>query len=281
MPDILISEVVVSGLCFAEGPRWHDGQLWFSDMHGHQVYKVDSSRQLEAVVKVDNWPSGLGWLPNGDLLVVSMLDRRVLRWDGKLLSTYADLTDLASSYCNDMVVDRHGRAYVGNFGFDVFNSSEKRPAELILVKTDGSAEVVAQDLMCPNGTVITPDDRTLIVAESYAARLTAFDINSDGTLTNRRVWAQFESGVVPDGISLDSEGGIWVAFPRTKECKRVLKGGEVTHQVHFDRGVYACMLGDQQLFCLTSLSSKPDICTEQSPSQIEVCMAPYPAADRQ
>jgi len=225
------TQTLLDGLCFGEGPRWRDGSLWFSDMHAYEVVKVDLEGRRETVVGVPNWPSGLGWLPDGDLLIVSMTDRRLLRWDGRSLAEHADLTELASYHCNDMVVDGAGRAYVGNFGFDLHENKQPKPAELICVEPSGEARVVADEVLFPNGTVITPDGKTLIVGESWAARLTAFDVRPDGDLANRRVWAELPDGAVPDGICLDSNNGIWSASPSTNECLRQVEGGEITHRV--------------------------------------------------
>ena len=174
---------LVEGLCFGEGPRWHDGRLWLSDMHAHQVINVDGQGNVDVVVEVPNRPSGLGWLPDGDLLIVSMRDRQVLRYDGAGLHTHSDLSQLASFDCNDMVVDGNGRAYVGNFGFDLHAGEAPKAAELICVEPDGSARIVADELLFPNGTVITPDGQTLIVGESWGGRLTAFDIDAAGNLS--------------------------------------------------------------------------------------------------
>ncbi len=274
----LSAELFADGFCFGEGPRWRDGQLWLSDMHGHNVVRVDGSGYAHSVVDVPNRPSGLGWLPDGDLLVVSMTDKRVLRFDGHQLTTHADLAALASGHCNDMVVDPDGLAYVGNFGFDLHNNAAQRMAELIAVKADGTARIVARDLVFPNGTVITPDRQTLIVGESFAGRLSAFGIDEQGDLHERRIWAQLPAGAVPDGICLDALGGIWVASPTTNECIRVLEGGEVTHRVATDRGAYACMLGDHRLHILTCLSSRPAECQAQRSGQVVVVDAPAPGA---
>ncbi len=276
--SILPNPPLIDGLCFGEGPRWHAEHLWLSDMHANQVLWVDPHGQRETVVEVPNNPSGLGWLPNGDLLVVSMSDRRLLRFDGTTLSTHVDLSDLASHHCNDMVVDRQGRAYVGNFGFDLHNNAPESGAELILVDPTGAARVVADDLQFPNGSVITPDGTTLIVAETFAGRLTAFDIESDGDLSGRRVWAQLPDKVAPDGICLDEAGGIWVASPTTDDCLRCTEGGEVTHRVGLDRGAYACMLGGQTLYILASASSHPDKCRDLRSGQVLTISAPYPGA---
>lgn len=274
---------LLDGLCFGEGPRWHDGALWLSDMHDHKVLRVTADGSSETVCEVPHWPSGLGWLPDGDLLVVSMTDRRLLRFDGDELRPHADLWNLASFHCNDMVVDASGRAYVGNFGFDLHAQKKPRPAELICVEPDGSARVVARDLRFPNGTVISPDGRTLIVGESWGACLTAFDVASDGSLSNRRVWAEQPDGALPDGICLDADGGIWLASPSTNECLRQVEGGEITHRVALAQGAFACMLGGEDgrtLFIITAASSDPDDCRRLRSGTIETCRAPYPHAGR-
>ena len=266
------TSTLLDGLCFAEGPRWRDGKLWFSDMHAHRVCTLDARGDMEVVVDVPMQPSGLGWLPDGRLLIVSMLDRKLLTYSDGRLAEFADLSKLARYHCNDMVVDHSGRAYVGNFGFDLHNNQQPVATELIMVSPDGHAQVVADDLLFPNGTVITPDNKTLIVGETFAARLTAFDIAEDGTLSERRVWAQLE-GAVPDGICLDEAGGIWVASPVSNEALRVLEGGEVTDRIKVETQAYACMLGGQdnrQLFILTAGSSDPVQCQQEKDGKIEL-----------
>jgi len=248
-------------------------------MHAREVLKVSPTGTREVVVTLpDDDPSGLGWLPNGDLLIVGMTKRRLLRFDGQSLEVHADLSSLASWYCNDMVVDAHGRAYVGNFGFDLHSGGEPRPAELIRVEPDGSAVVEDDDVMFPNGTVITPDGGTLIVGESFGGRLTAFDIGSDGSLSNKRLWAKLPERAVPDGICLDEQGGIWSASPSTNDCIRQLEGGEVTHRITLDRGAFACMIGGDNLYILTSSSSDPEQCRANRDARVEVFAAPYASA---
>ena len=275
------TQTLVDGLCFGEGPRWHEDALWLSDMHGKEVIRVAGDGTVSPVVHVENCPSGLGWLPDGQLLIVSMIDRSLLRFDGERLHTHADLSSFATFHCNDMVVDGSGRAYVGNFGFDLHTGAKPVPAVLVCVEPDGSARVVAEDLMFPNGTVITPDGRTLIVAESFGAQLTAFDVAANGDLSNRRIWAELPRGAVPDGICLDSEGGIWSASPTTCECIRQEEGGKITHRVEVDQGAFACMLGGADgttLFVLTSDSSDPEECAAKRTGKIETSQAPYPGA---
>lgn len=258
---------VLEGLTFPEGPRWHEGRLWFSDMHAHEVVAVTPDGERETICEVSNRPSGLGWLPDGRLLVVSMLDRKLLRResDGALVK-HADLSSIATGNCNDMVVDAQGRAYVGNFGFDMEGGGEPQPTVIALVTPDGEARAVAGDLHFPNGTVITPDGKTLIVAESRARRLTAFDIDADGSLSGRRVFADI-APALPDGISLDAEGAVWVAAPRTNEVLRVLPDGLVGERISTgERGAYACMLGGadrKTLFIAVAASSNPEECARE------------------
>jgi sugar lactone lactonase YvrE len=248
--------VLVGGLGFAEGPRWHDGRLWFSDMGAAQVVTADLDGGVEVVLEVPERPSGLGWLPDGRLLVVSMRNRRVLRreLDGTVVE-HADLAGLASFDCNDMVVDGHGRAWVGNAGFDLsVRPLQVRPAEIVLVLPSGEARVVDDEVVFPNGSVVTPDGGTLIVAETFGQRLTAFTIAQDGGLTDRRLFAALE-GHAPDGICLDAEGAVWVADATGSACLRVREGGEVVERIDTGRGCFACTLGGPDrhtLFLLTA-----------------------------
>ncbi|HEY6395673.1 MAG TPA: SMP-30/gluconolactonase/LRE family protein, partial [Candidatus Binataceae bacterium] len=263
---------LLDGLAFPEGPRWHDGKLYFSDMHAHQVIALEISGKSSVVCEVPNQPSGLGWLPDGRMLIVSMTDRKLLRLDPDGLKTAADLSKLAPFHCNDMAVDARGRAYVGNFGFDLHHNEKPRGTTLVMVPPDGSPRVAADDLMFPNGTVITPDGKTLIVGESFGAQLTAFDIAPDGSLSNRRVWAQLEKAV-PDGIALDAEGGIWVASPTSEECLRVLEGGQVTERIKVETEAFACMLGGRDrrtLFVCTAGGSDPEKCRAHRNGRIEI-----------
>ncbi len=239
-------QILFEGLSFGEGPRWHDDRLWVSDFHTHRVLAIDDSGSAETVVEVPNRPSGLGWLPDGRMLVVSMTDRKLMRLDPDGLVEHADLSGIATGDCNDMVVDAAGQAYVGNFGYDFAGGAELQAATLALVTSDGAVSAAATDLLFPNGTVITPDRSTLILGETMGRRLTAFDISGDGTLSNRRVWADL-GNVTPDGICLDEAGGIWVADPTGSQCVRVLEGGEVTDRIATDHGCFACMLGGPDL----------------------------------
>ncbi|MBA3027228.1 MAG: SMP-30/gluconolactonase/LRE family protein [Desulfobacteraceae bacterium] len=251
--------LLVDGLMFPETPRWHDGKLWFSDMVGRKVMTVDLSGKTEVIVEVPKGPSGLGWLPDGRLLVVSITDRRLMRLDPDGLNVAADLSDLATFNCNDMVVDGQGRAYVGNFGYDALGGKPFAPATLILVTPDGKARIIAEDMAFPNGTVITPDGKTLIVGESRGSCLTAFDIESDGSLSHRRVWAQLEKGHMPDGTCLDAEGAVWVTSPGKGEVLRVHEGGTISRIIKGMKPAFACMLGGtdrRTLFLCTAISAE-------------------------
>lgn len=250
--------VLAEGLAFPEAPRWHDGAFWFSDFYTHKVHRIGSDGRLETVAEVPGQPSGLGWMPDGSLLVVSMHERCVLRLAGGRLVPHAALGGLTESLCNDMVVDALGRAYVGNFGFDMLNREAPRPTVLVMVTPDGQARVVADDLLFPNGCVITPDGGTLIVAETFGKRLTAFDIAGDGSLGGRRMWAGLDEAS-PDGICLDAEGAVWVASPPTAEFLRVHEGGHVSQRIQVDNQAIACMLGGPErktLFMVTGKVSR-------------------------
>ncbi len=272
---------LLEGLCFPEGPRWHDGRLFFSDMHDHRVVALDAQGRAETVVHVPQRPSGLGWLPDGRLLVVSMVDRRLMRLDAQGLVPVADLSSLAPCLCNDMVVDRLGRAYVGNFGFDLHSGDAPRNTCLILVEPDGRARIVADDLAFPNGAVLTPDGRTLILGETFGQRLTAFAVAEDGSLGSRRVFAQLD-GVFPDGICLDAEGAVWVACPMSQRFLRVREGAEVSDVVPVPgRNAFACMLGGadrRTLFLCTAQESHPERCRELRSGRIETVRVTVPGA---
>ncbi len=262
MSDDLVLTPLLDGLSFGEGPRWHDGKLWFSDFYRHVVETVTPSGERETVLEVPEQPSGLGWLPNGDLLVVSMLDRKLLRWNGKDTVVHADLSALVEKPCNDMVVDTDGRAYVGNFGFNRHVGDEPANTHLTIVEPDGTISTGPDDLFFPNGTVITPDGATLIVGETMGQKLTAFDRDPNtGALSNRRLWADLGPHF-PDGTCLDAEGGIWVADPRNGQAFRVVEGGQITDRVSCGEGrhAFACMLGGQNgttLFVVTNTGSGP------------------------
>jgi sugar lactone lactonase YvrE len=236
---------LIGGVDFGEGPRWHDGALWYCDFFQHAIYTVTPDGRRTAVhTGFDDQMSGLGWLPDGRLLVVSMKHQTVLRDDGGTLVVHADLSAIAGGLCNDMVVDARGNAYVGNFGFDYYAHAEFHEADLALVRPDGSVEVAASGLKFPNGSVITPDGSTLIVGESFSGTYLAFEINADATLGPARQWAHVE-GSAPDGCTLDADGGIWFADALGSQVVRVVEGGEVTHRVPTPMPTFACALGGE------------------------------------
>ena len=241
---MLEPEILMTGLAFGESPRWHDGRLWVADWGAQEVVAVDLEGRSEVVVRVQfpAFPMCIDWLPNGRLLVVAAKDGLLLRRepDGSLV-THADLTGLSAYRWNDIVVDGRGNAYVNNIGFE-FPGGEFAPGTVTLITPDASARQVADGLAFPNGMAVTPDNATLIVAESYASRLIAFDIAADGGLSNRRVWADLRDGV-PDGICLDAENAVWYGDVPNKRCGRVGEGGEVLRTIDLDRGCFACMLG--------------------------------------
>ena len=235
-------QVLMTGIAFGESPRWHDGRLWFCDWGAQELIAVDLEGKSEVIVRVPSFPFCIDWLRDGRLLIVSASDRRLLRRepDGSIV-THADLSRLSKKPWNDIVVDGRGNTYVDNIGFD-FPGGEFATGILALVTPDGSARQVADGAAFPNGIVVTPDNSTLIVAESYANRLTAFDIAADGTLSNRRLWADLDRGV-PDGICIDAENAVWYADVPNMRCVRVREGGEVLQTIDLDRGCFACMLG--------------------------------------
>jgi len=254
-------DIYADGFRFLEAPRWHDGALWCSDMHAGRVYRFDpGTANAEVVAQHSGHVSGIGWDLQGRLLVVSMVDRRLLRLDvDGTLREFADLSSVSTFHANDMVVDANGRAYVGNFGFDFLGGEQPRPTVVGSVEPDGRVTVAAEELLFPNGSAITPDGRTFIVAESMADRLTAFVIATDGSLSDRRVWAD-TPGVRPDGICLDAEGCIWVASPARNEVIRVAEGGEVREQIPMPRRTFAVALGGadrRTLFVCIARSSSP------------------------
>lgn len=253
-------ELHTDGLRFGEGPRWRDGALYLSDIADGKVLRIDAPGQTRVVTPFPGRPSGLGWLPDGRLLVVSMIDHELMRLDPKGLSVVADLAPLCGGHANDMVVDSVGRAYVSNIGFELegipYDELEIRPTHLIRVDPDGSVHAAAKDMMSPNGMGLSPDGRTLVVGESSAATLTAFDVAEDGGLSNRRKFAQLGEGATIDGMCLDAEGCVWAASPPTNEFLRVREGGEIVDRVATgDRPAIACVLGGEErrtLYCITN-----------------------------
>jgi sugar lactone lactonase YvrE len=266
--------VVLDGYSYLECPRWRDGRLWVSDFYTNQVVATDCRGSTEVVAEVPGQPSGLGFLPDGRALVVSMRDHRILVRSGSgELSEHADLSGAVPGMLNDMIVDERGRAYVGNFGFDLMGGADLRYTTLTRVDPDGTVTTVAEDLGFPNGMVILPGG-VLVVAETFAGRLTAFDVDEDGGLRNRRVWAQFGETpqtedveeavqrlqVAPDGICADAEGAIWVADAIGSRVIRVREGGEIIDEIPAGTGVFACMLGgdDGRTLFLCAAPSFPE-----------------------
>lgn len=250
------AEILAEGIHFGECPRWREGRLWFSDMMAQEIKSVSLSGDVRVEIKLaDDRPGGIGWMPDASLLVVSVGQRKVLRYspDGEV-RVHADLSNLAIYNLNDMVVSASGHAYVGDMGFDIGAEEAKRGREAVLadhvtaglihITPEGAASVAFEDMHFPNGMVITPDGNTLIVAESMALRLTAFDISADGSLSNRRVWAETRSRM-PDGIALNADGAVWFASPYTGDCALIREGGEVLDDVATNGNCFACELGGE------------------------------------
>jgi sugar lactone lactonase YvrE len=234
-------KTLTTGLEFGESPRWRDGRFWVSDWGAHEIIAIDLNGNREVVVREPSIPLCFDFLPNGRMVIMS--GRRILRVepDGSVM-TYADLTGLSEFGWNEIVVDGRSNAYVNTVGFDLMAGADFAPGTIAVVTADGSARQVADGVAFPNGMAVTSDNSTLIVAESYGRKLTAFDIEADGGLSNRRVWAELGDGV-PDGICLDAENAVWYADVPNKRCIRVREGGEVLQTINLDRGCFACMLG--------------------------------------
>jgi sugar lactone lactonase YvrE len=270
----------MSDLVFGEQPRWHEGRLWFSDWGTREVIAVDPAGNSEVILSAPSFPCCVGWLPDARLLVVSGRDGLLLRRepDGSLV-THGDVSGLSEPAAgNELVVDGRGNAYVN--GGQVLG--EGAPTGIIaLVRPDGTAQQVADRLAFPNGMLIMPDGQTLIVAESYANRLTAFDIADDGGLSNRRVWAELGAGV-PDGICADAENAVWYADVPNKRCSRVREGGEVLDTIELDRGCFACALGGSDrstLFMIaTEWSGPANMFSGPRTGQVLSTRAPAPGA---
>lgn len=266
-PDV---QVVMTGLAFGESPRWHDGRLWLCNWGAQEVIAVDALGNYEVVTRVPTTlPFCIDWLPDGRLLIVCGPEGVVLRMepDGSIV-THSDLTGLSDKGWNEIVVDGRGNTYVNGGGFDLMAGEEFAPGIVALLSPGGSAREVADGIAFPNGMAVTPDNATLIVAESYAKRLTAFDIASDGSLSNRQVWADLGDGV-PDGICIDAENAVWYADVPNKRCVRVRAGGEVLQTIALDRGCFACMLGgadESTLFMVAAQWNGPASMTSSPPT---------------
>lgn len=254
-------DVIADGLTYLEGPRWYQGELWFVDFYTYGVYRVTQEKLVEKVLTVEKQPSGLGWLPDGRMLVVSMKDRKVLRVepDGEVVE-HADIWELCGGHANDMVVAPNGNAYIGNFGFDLMGGAPYEPADIVLVRACGSAEVVASGLAFPNGMVVTPDGGTLIVNELFGNKISQFEILRDGTLGPRSDFACFgdignepdvvkrleAAKIIPDGLALDEEGAVWIADTLNRRAVRIAEGGEVLQVIDTaPEGVFAVALGGE------------------------------------
>ena len=270
-------KTLVDNLTFPEGPRWRNGKLYFSDFFTHKVLSTDLNGTTEEIVHVPNQPSGLGWLPDGTLLIVSMIDQKLMALKNGSLQEVADCSKYANFYCNDMIVNKNGDAYIGNFGFNSHENEAPKSTNLIIVRPGEEPKIAAKDLFFPNGTVITEDGKTLIIGETYAARLTAFDINDDGSLSNRRVWAELSEIrkdylPLPDGICMDKEEAIWMASPSTNEVIRVKEGAVLLDTIPVQTNAYACVLGGEDrktLFVCTSGGSDIKSCIEKREGRIE------------
>jgi sugar lactone lactonase YvrE len=278
-------QVLMRDVAFGESPRWHDGRLWFTDWGTQEIVAVDLEGKSEVMAGVDfpAFPMSIDWLPDGRLLIVAARDGVLLRQesDGSLV-THADLSGLAEKGLpwNELVVDGRGNAYINNVGFD-FPGGEFAPGTIALLASDGSAREVAAGLAFPNGMAVTADNATLIVAESYGSKLSAFDITPDGSLANRRTWADL-SGDHPDGISVDADGAVWYGDVGNKHCVRVAEGGEVLQTIDLDRGCFACTLGGEDggtLFMLAQDWGGPaNMQNGEHSGQVLTAQAPAPAA---
>jgi sugar lactone lactonase YvrE len=277
MPEL---QTLMTGLVFPESPRWHDDRLWIADWGAQELIAVDLQGESEVIVSVPSVPFSIDWLPDGRLLFVAASDGLLLRKerDGSQVA-HADLTSLGNHPWNEIVVDGRGNAYVNNIGFD-FPDGEFSTGIIALITPDGSARQVADDVAFPNGMVVTPDNGKLIVAESYGAKLTAFDIAPDGTLSNRRVWAELDGGA-PDGICLDVEGAVWYGDVPNQRCVRVREGGEVLQTIELDRGCFACMLGGadkKTLFLIANEWGGAEGMGGAAMGQVLTTQAPVPGA---
>jgi len=284
--------VVREGLGFGEGPRWHEGRLWYSDFYRRGIFSMAEDGSDEVLEhEVPTQPSGLGWLPDGDLLAVSMIDQKILRFHGGDVSTFADISEFCEFWANDMIVSPSGHCYVGNFGFDLdarlkelgverFIAEPPPTTNLVVLDAEGTVVQVIPDMAFPNGTVVTPDGATLIVGETFGSKQTAFDVRPDGTLTNRRTWAPLEMAAT-DGMCLDAEGQIWFANALTRQCVRVREGGEITGTVTCSQHAYACMLGGEDgrtLFVMTCGSSDRFEIADKTEGRIETVRVDAPHA---
>ena len=272
-------KTLIEGVGLGESPRWQEGRLWFADWVGHEVIALQASGEREVMASVEAFPFSIDWLPDGPMLVTA--GGELLRLEDGSLVTHRDLSELSEYGWNEIVVDGTGNVYVNGAGFDLMGGGEFAPGIVALLRPDGSAEVVAEEVAFPNGMAITPEGSTLIVADSYAKELIGFEIAGDGGLTNRRSWADLGDGV-PDGICVDAEGAVWYADVPNRRCVRVREGGEVMQTIEHDRGCFACMLGGEEgdtLFITAQEWNGPEgIFNEPRTGQVLAVDAPAPHA---
>lgn len=280
--------IVADGYAFTENPRWHDGRLWFVDIHGGSVYALDDSGKVETVVSTPDSPSGIGFMPDGSMLIVAVHEMKIMRWQDGVLSEHADLSHLAKCGLNDMLVDPDGRAYAVQHGFDWRNGDTPVAADLLCVQPDGSVAAAAggeRGMHSGNGMALAPDGRTFLIAESGACRISAFDRDEQGRLSNRRVFAQLPDGYYPDGICIDDTGAAWVACCWGPGTIRVEEGGKITHLVPSDEGrnPFACVLGGpdrKTLFICTAEGESPELALAKMSSRIEAVEVDFAGAGR-
>lgn len=302
LDKIYYTNVLADGLMFPEAPRWHNDALWFTDQHAQRVFSMNATGDLTEIIQTPDLPGGLGWLPDGTPLLVLMTQRRVCRIVNGKLENHADLSKLASFHCNDMLVNTQGCAWVGNFGYDLHAGEAIKSAEIVFISADGDSHISTQDVIFPNGMAISADGNTLIVAETFAARITAFDITADGSLINKRLWADLRTAKLhqsehtqntqnnseetitdldqlganaafPDGICLHPDGSLWVAAPNIGQVLQLREGGKILHRVFTYGRPYACMLGgkrNQQLYITSSETDDPAQAKIQRSGRIEL-----------
>lgn len=273
-------QLLADNFVFLEGPRWHEGALWLSDMWDNSIIKLEPDGTRHTVATVPNRPSGLGFMPDGTLLVASMADRTVYKVIDGALEVHANLSNVVGADINDIIVDDQGRTYVGHFGYDLFAGAPEKTAELVLIEADGSYRVVAEDLQFPNGMVMAGGGSKLIVAETFGHKLTSFDIDAAGDLSNRTVHAELGE-FTPDGICLDQEDHIWVASFMTGDFIRVAPDGSVADQFKVEGAAVACQLGGSDLhtlYCLVFNGEIEDISSGKRLARIETVQVSSAAA---
>ncbi|WP_144097449.1 SMP-30/gluconolactonase/LRE family protein [Croceicoccus sediminis] len=274
--------VLASDFIFPEGLIWRDGGLWMSDMFGKACFQLSAGGEKQSICSVPNRPSGIGFLPDGTPLVVSMVDRKLMKLVDGGLQVHADLSDVATGEVNDILVDDAGRAYVGNFGYDLFGGAEAQTANIAMVMPDGSVSIVADDLVFPNGMVLVDGGRTMVVSETFANRLTAYDVDEHGKLSNRRVYVDLGERA-PDGLCVDKQDGIWVSSFVTGEFLRVTPDGAITDLIACgDKRAVACALGGEDgrtLYCSTFGGHLEDMVAQKRVGSIETVKVEVPGAD--